>query len=125
VLTGQGVIRLSAAGKVEWCTPFQQNERFASGDFVTLPGSGVVAFQYRSGADSGVRVMRFDPARGGKCWETTCPALGVTHTGYNHTAIVETSNGHLRVISRGDSGVFVEILDLATGRSVERESTRP
>lgn len=121
MLTGKDVVRLSAAGKVEWTTPFEKSEWLGRGEFVPVDGGGMVACLYCPRSDSGVRVMRFDPARGGKAWETHCPALGVEHSGYNHMASVEVQRGRVRVHSRGDNGVFEEELDLVTGRSLRRK----
>lgn len=124
ILTGRDVCRLSVTGKIEWTVPFPRYEWLARGEFVPLPGGGMVAFVNCAISDSGVQVLRFDPVRGGQVWTASCRGLGVEHSGYNHTAHAERGGSFLRVTSRGSSGTFEECLELATGRSVARE-TRP
>jgi hypothetical protein len=127
VLTGAAVIRLSAKGKIEWITPFPRYEWVASGDFVSVSGGGMLAFLYCGISDSGVQVLRFDPGRGTKVWDAYCEGLGISHSIYEHKAVVGltldvTLGDQVQVTSHG-SRTFVELLDLQTGQRVKREVT--
>lgn len=124
VLTGRDVVRLSAAGEAEWSAPFGEYEWLAGGGLVPLPGGDVAAFVYGQISDSGVRVVRLDPAGGAKRWEAFCGSLGATHSGYNHEASLVAAGDRLTVTSRGSYGTFVEVLDAATGRQVSRKAPK-
>jgi outer membrane protein assembly factor BamB len=121
VLTSRDVVRLSDAGEVRWAAPFPNPEWLAGGGFVPLPGDGLVVFLYGCIHDSGVQVMRLDPATGRRLWGANCDPLGVLHSSYNHKAVVDPVGGHLRVTSRGSYGTFVEVLDARDGHRVSRE----
>jgi hypothetical protein len=64
--------------------------------------------------------MRFDPSSGKEKWKVYCQGLHVGHSKYSHTATVAVEGEKLRVTSTGSQGTFVEILDLKTGRQLER-----
>jgi hypothetical protein len=80
----------------------------------------LVAFLYCGIADSGVEVMRLNSATGKVVWRADCAPLGVKHSAYQHEATVAAEGDALRVTSRGSSGTFVEVLDLGSGRQLER-----
>ncbi len=120
VLTSQDVIRLGADGPPRWSVPFAYDQLAAGGALVPLAGGDVVAYLYDWIADSGVQILRFDPANGRKKWVTRCPPLGVDHSEYSHRAVVEVDGSRLKVTSVGSQGTFVEILDPQTGRSLAR-----
>jgi outer membrane protein assembly factor BamB len=120
VLTSRDVIRLGDDGPPRWTAPFAGREWIAGGGLVPLAGGDVVAYLYGRINDSGVQVLRLDPRTGRKMWEGQCRPLGVTHSEYDHRAVVEVSGGRLLVTSRGSGGTFVEALDAQTGHSVAR-----
>jgi hypothetical protein len=123
-LTDCDVVRLSEAGEVRWFIPFPEREWLAGGNFVTLPDGGLAAFLYCHISDSGVQLLRFDPATGERLWTTQCPGLGVMHSAYHHEAVVAPEGDNLRVTSRGSSGTFVEVIDARDGRRVSRGKYR-
>jgi outer membrane protein assembly factor BamB len=122
ILTGRGVLGLSAAGATEWEAKFGHAESYAGGGLVPLPEGdlNLVAFVYNPLADSGVRVMRLDPATGKKRWEMECAGVGGGHSAYSHWAGLEVRGGRLVVTSVGWNGTFVEALDADRGQSVGR-----
>jgi hypothetical protein len=120
VLTSWDVIRLGADGPPRWAVPFAGREWIAGGGLVPLAGGDVVAYLYGRINDSGVQVLRLDPGTGRKKWELMCPPLGVTHSEYEHRAVVEARGERLVVTSRGSHGTFVESLETQTGRSLAR-----
>lgn len=120
-LTSRDVVRLSERGEVRWSAPLRHG--FApAGGFVDLPGGDVVAFLYCAIADSGVEIVRLDPASGAKVWAATCESLRVTHSGYNHVAEVGLTGRELQVTSGGSGGTFIEVLDADTGRQLKRDT---
>jgi hypothetical protein len=120
VLTSHDVIRLGADGPSRWAVPFVRYEWIAGGGLIPLAGGDMVAYLYGQTSDSGVHVLRLDPASGRKQWEVWCPSLRVGHSEYSHHAVVEMGAGRLKVTSRGSLGTFVEALDPQTGRSIGR-----
>jgi outer membrane protein assembly factor BamB len=119
-VTSQAVVRLSAEDRVRWLTPFEQPFWFTGGGIVSLADGQLLAFMYGQITDSGVQVVRLDPADGTAIWRAWCAPLGVGHSEYLHTAKVAIEGDRVRVKSRGSGGRFVEVLDLNTGKQVER-----
>jgi hypothetical protein len=119
-LTSRDVVRVSPGGEVAWSVPFPYPEWIAGGGLLEFPGGNLLAFLYCQIADTGVQVVRLDPAGGKQVWQAYCPGLGVTHSGYEHQAEVEIDGGLVKVISRGSCGTFVELLDLDSGRQLGR-----
>ena len=120
VLTNRDVIRLGLDGPPRWTAPFTHGEWIAGGGLFPLSGADVVAYLYGAISDSGIQVLRLDPATGRKRWEVKCAGLGVQHSKYRHEALVEVVGARLKVTSRASGGTFVEALDAQTGRSLAR-----
>jgi hypothetical protein len=121
LLTGRDVVRMSLTGRTIWTCGFREEQDwFAWGGFVDLPGGGLLAFLYNRISDSGVQVIRLDPATGKQLWQADCKPLGVGHSNYSHYAIVVVQRDRVKVVSRGSYGTFVETLDLKSGRQVSR-----
>lgn len=121
-LTSRDVVRLSADGKVVWSASFDRRQWIAGGDLLSLPDGQVLALLYCQIADSGVQVVRLDPATGKRVWAASCKGLGVTHSEYHHEATVSVEGDRVKVTSKGSSGTFVETLDLGSGKQVKRET---
>jgi hypothetical protein len=120
LLTSRDVVRLGPGGKSRWAVPLER-EWIAGGGLVAVPGGDMVAFLYGRISDSGVDVVRLSPSDGKVAWRTHCKGLGVPHSKYNHQATVAVEGGRLRVTSRASAGTFVELLDLRSGRQLERK----
>lgn len=125
VLNASDVSRFSPDGGVEWTTPTRTSRLQTSGGLITLEDGGVVALCYHRMSDSGAQLVRLDSRTGERTWESYCSGLGVFHSEYYHVADVQAVGEHLRVMSRGSSGAFVEILELKTGKSVGRREWLP
>jgi hypothetical protein len=119
LLTDRGVVRLPPTGPPRWSISLDP-AGLAWGDLVPLEGGDLVTYLYSVISDSGVEVVRFDPATGRTVWRAGCRPLGVTHSEYEHKAKVTVAAGRLRVASRGSGGDFVDVLDLETGRRLSR-----
>jgi outer membrane protein assembly factor BamB len=119
-LTSKDVLRVSATDKSVWSVPFEHHEWIAGGGFVDVPGGDVVAFRYCHIADSGVDVIRLNPASGKEIWKVHCSGLRVRHSEYSHEAFVRVDGENLQVTSEGSSGTFIETLNLKTGRQIDR-----
>jgi hypothetical protein len=86
-----------------------------------VPGGDLVAFLDSKIANTGVQLLRVDPADGTKRWESYCqPLPEVAHSEYSHAVEVEWGEGRLRVLSSGSAGNFVEWLDGQTGKQIRR-----
>jgi outer membrane protein assembly factor BamB len=122
------VVRVSPDGNVRWLVPFEEPIHFESGEplhfetggITRLAGGQLLVYRYGTTMDSGVQVIRLDPTDGRAVWTTWCAPLGVGHSEYDHTAKVEIKGDQVRVKSRGDGGRFVEVLDLNTGKRMDR-----
>jgi outer membrane protein assembly factor BamB len=124
-LTGADVRRVSADDRTVWSAPFESTEWVAGGGILEAPGGDLLAFVYCRIANSGVQVMRLDPITGEVRWRVWCGGLpGVVHSKYHHDATAEWVGDHLRVISKGSAGAFVELLDGSTGERVRRGERR-
>jgi len=123
-LTSADVRRVAPDDGTVWSTPFEPRQWIAGGTILEAPGGDRLAILYGLISDSGVQVMRFDPASGVARWRTGCAPLGVMHSAYRHDATAEWAGERLRVISRGSSGVFVEWLDGGTGKRIRRGEQR-
>jgi outer membrane protein assembly factor BamB len=121
-LTSKNVVRVTAKDKVAWTLPFDHHQWIAGGQLIDLADGDAIAFQFGRISDSGVSLIRFNPTNGKEKWRLHCGGLGVSHSEYSHTATVAIEGEKLRVTSEGSSGTFVEILDLKTGRQLERTS---
>jgi outer membrane protein assembly factor BamB len=117
-LTSRDVVRVSPDGKVVWAVPFPYPEWIAGGGFLEFPDGDLLAFLYCQIADSGVQVVRLDPAGGKQVWRASCRGLGVSHSKYEQRAEAEIDGELVKVTSRGSYGTFVELLDLASGRQL-------
>jgi outer membrane protein assembly factor BamB len=124
-LTSAEVRRVTPDDKTVWSAPFESHNWIAGGSIIEAPGGDRLAFLYCRIANSGVQVMRFDPASGEVRWQTWCGGLsGVMHSAYRHDATAEWVGERLRVISRGSAGAFVEWLDGGTGKRIRRGEQR-
>jgi outer membrane protein assembly factor BamB len=122
-LNDREVVRLSPDGKARWATPLSQREWGAEGGLVEVGGGNLVAFLYCGIADSGVQLVRVNAATGKAAWRARCNPLGVDHSKYRHTATATVEGGRLRVTSVGSSGTFIEVLDMGTGKRLERSTS--
>jgi hypothetical protein len=121
-VTHKEIVRLAPNSKVVWSVPWDEEQGPPGGGLLRLPGGDLIAFCYGMISDSGVQVVRLDPARGVVRWRASCAPLGVRHSKYRHRATVTvTAGGQLKVVSRGSFGTFTEILDLGTGRQRSRQ----
>jgi outer membrane protein assembly factor BamB len=118
-LTSKNVVRVTAKGEIAWTVPID-HQWIAGGDLIDLPDGDVITSQFGKINDSGVRLIRFDISSGKEKWKHQCRGLDVEHSEYFHTANVAVEGEKLRVASEGSSGTFIEILDLKTGRQLER-----
>jgi hypothetical protein len=91
----------------------------ANGGLLKLAEGGVVKYSYVQSGDSGVGLVR-QTAAGKELWRATCEPLGVSHSIYRHEVVVQREGDRLRVTSRGSGGTFVEVLELASGKRIER-----
>jgi outer membrane protein assembly factor BamB len=119
LLTSRDVVRLSPEGRTRWVASLDR-EWTPGGGLVELPGGDVVAFLFDYIKDSGVQLARLDPVSGKVVWEAFCDQLGVTHSEYDHEAIVTVEGGRLRVTSWASGGTFTELRDLRSGRRLRR-----
>jgi outer membrane protein assembly factor BamB len=122
-LTNKEVVCLSGKEKIRWSIPFAHLEDAAGGGLVDLGGGDLVAFLYSRVSDSGVQVIRLDPATGQVVWQVCCPPFGALfYTRYSQDVTVRVEGNRTGVTSRGSSGTFVEVLDLETGQRLGRTS---
>ncbi len=119
-MTGKDVIRVTARDKPVWTVSFEQDEFLAGGQLVDVAGGDMIVTQFGCINDSGVSLIRFDPANGKVKWQHHCPGIGGTHSGYNHDAKIAIEGEKVQITSVGDFGTFVEVLDLTTGRRMNR-----
>jgi outer membrane protein assembly factor BamB len=117
------VVRLSPGGKPRWTTALECHPAAEGG--VVEVGGDLVAFLYCGIADSGVQVVRLNAATGKVAWRAQCDHLGVEHSKYRHEAAVVVEGDRLRVTSVGSSGTFVEVLDLRSGKQLQRKRFDP
>jgi hypothetical protein len=123
-LTSKNLVRVTPKDKIVWTIPFDNDQARAGGDLMDLPGGEMIGFRYGQASDSGVSLICFNPSKGKQTWNHYCQGLGVPHSEYRHRATVTVRGDKLRVISNGSSGMFVELLDLKTGRTIERTQTK-
>jgi outer membrane protein assembly factor BamB len=124
-LTSADIRRVTPDGQTIWSTPLMGPECIAGGRIVEAPDGDLVVFSYCRIANTGVQLIRIDPVDGQKRWEAYCnPLSDVVHSQYLHAADVEWYDGHLRVLSHGSAGNFVECLDGQTGNQMRRSEER-
>ncbi len=123
-VTSRDVVRLSPDDKAVWAAPFEEDQWLAGGGLVEAAGGDLVAFLYGRICDSGVEVVRLDPATGKVVWRACCAPLGVDHSAYQHRATVAVEGDTLRVTSKASGGTFVEVLDLASGWQWTRTASK-
>lgn len=126
VLTSRDVVGLSAGGKVLWVIPFQR-EWTAGGGLISLPGGDLIAFLYCEIANSGVQILRLNPATGRKVWEAICDPMSdempiITSDFQNVVVVLESDR--VKVTSRVGAGTFVEALNTETGEQIGRREIR-
>jgi outer membrane protein assembly factor BamB len=122
-LTSKEIICLTPDRKARWT--IQLEEKWpAGGGLVAVADGDVIAFLHGIISDSGVEVARIKPATGKVVWKVECKPLGVGHSKYHHEARVEIQDKQLKVTSKGSAGTFIELLDLATGKQLERKRMR-
>jgi hypothetical protein len=120
-VTSHDVVRVGPGVTAVWGARFRNPELFPDGGLLELPGGDLVAFLYGRLRDSGVRLVRLDPAAGKEVWQTACAPLGAaTLSSPRHRVVVAAEGDRVRVTSHGSHGRFTEVLDLRTGRSVSR-----
>jgi len=88
-----------------------------------LVEGGEVEYRYNETQDSGVHLVRRD-SDGKELWRALCDPLGVIHSLYLHQVEVRREGGRLVVTSRGSYGSFIELLELASGKRIERSEMR-
>jgi RNA polymerase sigma factor (sigma-70 family) len=120
LLTSTDVVRLSPDDKIRWAIPFERHQWLAGGGLAELPGGDLLAFRHGRINDSGVDLIRLKPGAGQVVWKAHCAGLGVAHSEYEHEVRVAIERRTIRVTSRGSQGTFVELLDLRSGRQLER-----
>jgi outer membrane protein assembly factor BamB len=118
--TDRDVVRVSPDGQTRWAIPFRKEEWLAGGQLLKLKNGDLLASLYGRITDSGVQVIRLDPATGKQVWQARCAGLGVGHSVYWHKASMKVGENRVTVTSRAAGGTFVEILDLDSGRQVKR-----
>jgi hypothetical protein len=118
--TSRDVVRVSPEGRTMWAVAFPVHQSTGGGDLLELPGGDLISYLYDRNSDSGVQVMRLDPAKGKLVWAATCAPLAVSYSTYRHEATAAVDAGQIRIVSRGPNGTFVETLDLSTGRQLQR-----
>jgi outer membrane protein assembly factor BamB len=118
-LTTHDLCRVDARGKRTWRIAEAHGDPLGGGGLVSAAGE-LLIFRFGAIHDSGVQLMRVDPRTGKQRWSATCKPLGVGHSKYLHRASVTVDAQRLLVISRGSYGSFVEVLDLGTGKQLER-----
>jgi outer membrane protein assembly factor BamB len=119
LLTDRDVVRLAPDGRPRWQLSFRE-EWLAGGGLQEVDGGDLVAFVYGQIRDSGVWVIRLNPATGKAVWRARCAPLGVGHSKYHHQATIRIKGDRAEVTSQGSAGTFVELLDLESGRRVKR-----
>jgi outer membrane protein assembly factor BamB len=122
VVTSKNIVRVNAKDKVAWTVLFEYHQWIAGGGLADVPGGDVIAYRFGYIRDSGVDLIRFDPSTGKEKWKIHCQGLRVRHSEYYHTADVAIEGQKVRVTSNGSYGTFIEILELKTGRQLERTS---
>jgi hypothetical protein len=123
LLTNSNVVGLSSDGQTRWVTGLGIDQWYAGGKLQPLPDGDLLAVHYCCASDSGVHLIRLDPRTGEKVWQTSCSRLGMSHSEYDHRAKAEIVSGkYIKVMSKGDGGSFVEILELKSGRSLARKA---
>jgi outer membrane protein assembly factor BamB len=118
-LTTHDLFRVDARGKRVWTIAFGRGDSDRSGGLRSAAGD-LVVFRFGAIWDSGVQLMRVAPRTGERRWSAKCRSLGVSHSKYHHRADVAVDGQRLWVISRGSFGSFLEVLDLGTGKQLER-----
>jgi PQQ-like domain len=120
LLTTEGVVRLSPEDQEVWSVPLRCGG-WGTGDLRELPGGDLLAFLYGPLSDSGVQVLRLDPATGRQVWQACCAPLAIApYAAYEQRVFVAVEGDRVRVTSCGSHGSFVEVLDLATGGQLSR-----
>jgi outer membrane protein assembly factor BamB len=120
-LTSKTIESLSPDGKVLWSKDFPSREWIAGGALLKLPDGTFLAHLFGQISDSGVQLIRIDPAEGKVLWRTRCDPLLVKHSAYSHSATATLKARLIVVRSVGSSGVFTETLDLDTGKQLKRD----
>jgi hypothetical protein len=124
LLTSTDVIRLAPDGRGRWSLPFRREESCPGGQLVPIVGGDLLASQFGCISDSGVQLMRLDPDGGKVVWQTQCPGLRVSHSKYQHNAMLAVEKDHVKVTSHGSAGSFEEILGLRYGDRRKRTGLR-
>jgi outer membrane protein assembly factor BamB len=119
-LTSRNVSRLTAQDEVVWSVSYPYPQVLADGGLLRLANGDLIGFLYCTISDTGVQLLRLDPTTGKVVWQARCEGLGVTHSEYKHRANVVVEGNKVRVTSKGAAGTFVEILDSASGKLLER-----
>jgi hypothetical protein len=117
------VVRVTPKGTVRWTVAMKEASH-SSGGLVDIRGGDMLAFMYCPISDSGVELVRLTPATGEVVWRAMCKPLGVSHSKYRHSAAVTIEGDRVRVMSNGSFGDFIEVVDLATGKRLERSQPR-
>jgi hypothetical protein len=120
VLSGTSISRLSSEGNARWKTALPRQVWDNHGSLFTLSGGDLLAFTYCTIADSGIQAMRICPETGKAVWSAYCAPLMVDHSEYYHDAYVEIRGKELIVVSQGSYGDFIEVLDVESGKRLNR-----
>jgi hypothetical protein len=125
LLTSRNVLRCALKDQVLWTLSFPRRVSPAGGGLIRISNGDLIAFLFDQMADSGVYIVRLDPSAGNAIWWARCAPLGVIHSEYEHRAEVTIGATFVRVTSKSSSGTFIELLDAATGRQLERNRLPP
>ena len=124
VVTSKRVAFLGPGGETRReVAGFAEDDFVQGADIVPLDGGDLLVVTYCRISDSGVGLLRLDPALG-VVWRTRAKALGVAHSEYLHQAYVEARGATLVVVSVGSYGTFIELRAAADGALVHRQETR-
>ncbi len=118
-LSQNDIARVSADRKARWKRALARDFGDGGG-LIAMPSGDVLAYRFGLSCDSGVEVIRFQPANGTQVWKTRCSGIGIPHSAYRHHATAVIERDQVVVRSCGTNGTFTERLDLKTGRQLRR-----
>ena len=94
---------------------------FNHAEYIDLGRNDTLFVRYSKSSDSGIEVER---RTGGRTqWIAYTPGLGVRHSEYYHSVSAHVGwpqEGQVAINSTGSSGRFEQVIDLSTGKLLER-----